>query len=46
MSSGGDGSGINADLHVDADEAASRTRERGFALNPEDIPPTTLAYFD
>ena len=57
MSSGGDGFGISADPHVadgeafeiryvDAAEAASCARERGFALNPEDIPPTTLAYFD
>ena len=32
--------------YVDAADAAMWASERGFALNQEDIPPTTLAYFD
>ncbi|HEX4430047.1 MAG TPA: hypothetical protein VHZ96_12345 [Frankiaceae bacterium] len=54
---GGDGSGANSGLHtadgetyeiryVDAAEAASWACDRGFLLNPEDIPPTVLAYFE
>jgi hypothetical protein len=32
--------------YVDSAQAASWACERGFVLNPEDIPPAALAYFD
>jgi hypothetical protein len=57
MTSSGDALRGESDLHgtdgltfeiryVDAAEAASWACERGFVLNPEDLPPTVLSYFD
>ncbi len=57
MTSGGDSPSADSELpgadgltfeirYVDAAEAASWACERGFELNPEDLPPTVLAYFD